>query len=277
MKRIFVIYVIFGPLLYVQSGSLGFQEPDVRYTAKFPVSLPAETKNHSASQLLCRPATWESIAVFFIGNYVAHAATVKLPPATPLLANIWICFSALLMPATGLVFGLLAFWHAISGRNESEVQKAAIAGALCVYARSDEWRANGRVIPVDVKISTRTPTPAPGFMASAWLFLKLRSIARRRSIARWIRAVVNILAALIVLDKLGSKDHTAIFELMELVAREDQAEMAAIEEEPPALLSIISATNTPVLVVPPSAKVHGTTYELPGYTQRSGSAIQYTQ
>jgi len=76
------------------SGSEGLES--------FIITLPARTTNHSNPHLLCPPATWENIAVFFIRNYIARAATVMLLAATPLLASIWICFGALLMPATGL-------------------------------------------------------------------------------------------------------------------------------------------------------------------------------
>src|ERR1700744_1926710 len=67
--------------------------------------------------LLCPPASWTTVAVFFIGNYLSHAATVKLPPAVSVAENIWICFTALLMPAAGLYCGLLAFSQAFRGRH----------------------------------------------------------------------------------------------------------------------------------------------------------------
>ncbi|KAM5520282.1 hypothetical protein FOXYSP1_18706 [Fusarium oxysporum f. sp. phaseoli] len=45
------------------------------------VVLPPGTSNHSNPNIICFPAKWSDIAIFFLGNYVAHAATVLSIPA----------------------------------------------------------------------------------------------------------------------------------------------------------------------------------------------------
>ncbi|KHN96102.1 uncharacterized protein MAM_05950 [Metarhizium album ARSEF 1941] len=107
--------------------------------ANLNFTLPEGTTTHGDPRLLCFPATWNSIAVFIIGNYVAHAATVKTPPASTLYATIWIMLGALLVPSTGLVFGMSAFYQARKGRKQSALRKATLARALCMYVRADDW------------------------------------------------------------------------------------------------------------------------------------------
>jgi hypothetical protein len=92
--------------------------------------------------------------VFFIGNYLSHAATVKLPPATGVMENIWICFTALLMPAAGLYYGLSAFSQAILGRRKCEANQAAMAGALCMFVRSDKWQPPHNVSSFEADVHT---------------------------------------------------------------------------------------------------------------------------
>jgi len=43
------------------------------------VNIPGYT-HHGKCNLLCAPATWFDILIFFLGNYVAHAATVVSLP-----------------------------------------------------------------------------------------------------------------------------------------------------------------------------------------------------
>ncbi|EFY91666.1 pogo transposable element, putative [Metarhizium acridum CQMa 102] len=97
-------------------------------------TLPEGTTNHGDPHLLCFPATWNSIAVFMIGNYLALAATVKTPPASSPFATAWIMLGALLVPSTGLVFGMSAFYQARKGHGESGLRKATLERALCIIS-----------------------------------------------------------------------------------------------------------------------------------------------
>jgi hypothetical protein len=44
------------------------------------ISLPEGFTNHDDPNLLCMPPSWTDLAIFFLGNYVAHAATVVSRP-----------------------------------------------------------------------------------------------------------------------------------------------------------------------------------------------------
>ncbi|KAG8417354.1 hypothetical protein J3458_004888 [Metarhizium acridum] len=121
-------------------------------------TLPEGTTNHGDPHLLCFPATWNSIAVFMIGNYLAHAATVKTPPASSPFATAWIMLGALLVPSTGLVFGMSAFYQARKGHGESGLRKATLERALCMYVRADDWYSkpcsSSRLLQVNATVDT---------------------------------------------------------------------------------------------------------------------------
>src|SRR2546423_328016 len=50
------------------------------------ITVPNGTTDHGDPHLLCLPAKWSDIALFFFGNYLAHAATVKSLPGEPALS-----------------------------------------------------------------------------------------------------------------------------------------------------------------------------------------------
>lgn len=200
----------------------------------FTIALPAGTSNHGDPHILCPPTTWASIAVFFLGNYLAHAATVKLPPATSLLSNLRICFGALLMPAIGLVFALRAFAQAIRGIGKSEAQKVGIAGGLCMYARSSGWRPPGIVRSLQVSVGTREfPRHSNPDMFLLRLlegfFQHLQHLSQTLP-SEYLRKWANALATSLVLHMLGtSEEHESVFRLMSLSASAQGAETASAE------------------------------------------------
>jgi len=102
------------------------------------ISVPEGTSNHGDPTLLCAPSSWRDIAIFFLANFVAHAATVKLLPGEPVLEVSFAMISALLFPTSGVVRGLDAIVrHAVSG--STPLQKAQKAGALCEVVRAPDW------------------------------------------------------------------------------------------------------------------------------------------
>ena len=154
--------------------------------------------------------------MFFIGNYLTHAATVKLPPATPILANIWICFSALLMPATGLVFGLMAFSQAIKGRGKSELENAALARALCMYVRTADWQSRPRSLKIESRV-TESPRPPK---AGESLLIRCFIAAYRLS-KSWKSSYWSALAILLV-HVAAALDQSCLFRMMIDVDHEKQ-------------------------------------------------------
>ena len=99
---------------------------------------PEGTFNHGIPNLLCTPSTWSNVATFFLANYIAHAATVKIDPGQPMLLGFWSMLLALILPTFGAYKGLDAIRRcAIFG--SSPLQKAKKAGALCEVVRTQDW------------------------------------------------------------------------------------------------------------------------------------------
>jgi hypothetical protein len=95
------------------------------------LTLPASFSNHGDPNLLCRPAKWTDIAVFYLGNYAAHAATTKSIPGQTILTSVLVVVSALLFPVSGLHRGLQAICS-LAVFAKTDLQMAARAGALCM-------------------------------------------------------------------------------------------------------------------------------------------------
>jgi hypothetical protein len=105
----------------------------------FTIEVPNGTTQHGNSRILCAPTTWASMATFFVGNFVAHIATVMSIPGEKLPVTVCNLILALLFPTSGLMRGLNAIARCVR-LGESELDKACRAGALCVVVRSSTWR-----------------------------------------------------------------------------------------------------------------------------------------
>ena len=89
------------------------------------------SSNRDDPSLRCRDARWTDVLAFFIGNYVAHAATIKSPPGCPSIFSAFYVFLSLASPTFGLKRGM----NAIMSRAilaDTELQTAARARALCM-------------------------------------------------------------------------------------------------------------------------------------------------
>lgn len=91
------------------------------------------------SQLICAPATLETIIKFFVFNYFAHAMTVKQIPGETMQQTAWSILYALLLPFSGIATGCKLIQR---GRmpGESDLQHAARAEAICAVVRTDDWK-----------------------------------------------------------------------------------------------------------------------------------------
>lgn len=90
--------------------------------------------NHGDPNLFCRPSKWTDVAVFLLGNYVAHVATIHSSPGQSTLETILFSITALFLPAAGI----LKAFQAIGSRAifaDTELQRAARAGALFVVQK----------------------------------------------------------------------------------------------------------------------------------------------
>ena len=101
-----------------------------------PISIPGFT-NHGNCNLLCRQAKWTDVIIFYIGNYVAHAATILSKPGQSLLSTICTVLLALLFPSSGVINGIEAMLT-LAIFAPTELRTAARAGALCMVVKWPE-------------------------------------------------------------------------------------------------------------------------------------------
>lgn len=103
------------------------------------IEVPEGASTHGNPRLLCLPSRTWSIVVYFIGNYFTHASTVIAYPGEPVFMTIVSTFGALLLPASGVVKGVAAILRA-PWLQQSPIQRAVRAGAVCQVIRTETWR-----------------------------------------------------------------------------------------------------------------------------------------
>jgi hypothetical protein len=105
-------------------------------TANTTVVVSPNDSNHGDPNLLCRRASWIDIAIFFLGNYIAHAATITTLPGETWQDVTLATVRALLFPVSGVIRGVRAIQSlAIFGHNDLE--RAARARALAMVVKRD--------------------------------------------------------------------------------------------------------------------------------------------
>jgi hypothetical protein len=104
--------------------------------AQCPVNILGLT-HHGNCNLLCRRASWADVLVFFMGNYVAHAATVTSRPSQSVLSNLFNIMIALLFPGGGIRNGVETI-RTFAKFGPTDLQVAARAGALCAVIKKPE-------------------------------------------------------------------------------------------------------------------------------------------
>ncbi|KAK0509327.1 hypothetical protein JMJ35_008698 [Cladonia borealis] len=95
-------------------------------------------ESYGSPSLLCTPTRWTDVAIFFLANYVAHAATIKSLPGEPTLATLLVHIAALMFPLSGILRGVRAI-RQFAILSDTPLRTAAKAEALCVVIRTSEW------------------------------------------------------------------------------------------------------------------------------------------
>ena len=110
-------------------------------TTNSTVEVPSGTSNHGNPHLLCLPTQWADIAAFYVGNFIAHAATVKSYPGESGFDRFQNAALSLFFPTWGIIRGLnMIMRHSVFHRN-NKLEAAARTGALCMVVRlAEEWK-----------------------------------------------------------------------------------------------------------------------------------------
>lgn len=91
----------------------------------------------------------------FLGNFVAHAGTVRKKAGEPFVSTLLAMVVALLIPSSGVLRGLLGIWRHAKFCI-SPLIAASKTGALCTVVRTAEWKyQDGIVIQGSTKASSR--------------------------------------------------------------------------------------------------------------------------
>lgn len=86
------------------------------------------------STVICGPASWQDIVIFYLLNYGAHAVTIKSFPGERTSVSIMWVVAALLLPYSSIVRACVAITRGTS-RKRSDLMRAARARAFCEVVR----------------------------------------------------------------------------------------------------------------------------------------------
>ena len=103
------------------------------------IAVPEDGREYEATHTLCVDASSVDILIFFFGNYLTHAATVKSQPGDSTSQTVISILTALVCPSSGISRALSALFRC-SRTKKSELDQALQAGAVCMLVRSSNWR-----------------------------------------------------------------------------------------------------------------------------------------
>jgi hypothetical protein len=138
----------------------------------YTITVPEGTSDHNDPNLLCTPSWWQDIIIFYLGNYIAHVATILSLPGESRSSKIRVSVAALLFSVSGLLRGLLTIMTYASF-GKTDLQKAARAGALCMVVRNQDWRPEPGDIVADAYLEDTKKKSRTGDAAGT-VVLRLR-------------------------------------------------------------------------------------------------------
>jgi hypothetical protein len=103
------------------------------------ITLPTGARIYTNPGEICAPASWSNIIVFYLTNYLAHIATVRMAPDQSPWQKNEFGISCLFFPAIGLEKAIYYILGCSSLAREP-LQKAARAGALFHVVRTTMWK-----------------------------------------------------------------------------------------------------------------------------------------
>jgi hypothetical protein len=125
--------LIISMMALFTSIATGFPRPERNIT----ITVPDGASNHGNPELLCTPIRWYEVALFFLGNYIAHAATMRPYPGESTAEMLSSMIFALLFPPSGALRGLDAI-----ARRAIMIKKSPAKGSKswCAVYGYEEFR-----------------------------------------------------------------------------------------------------------------------------------------
>ena len=91
---------------------------------------------HSVTEVTCVSSDFRSVLIFFLANYVAHAATVPSVAGCSTISVVWI-IGSLFYPFFGLIRSIILLYDYSLAKDQ--IGKAISQSAVMVAARSEDW------------------------------------------------------------------------------------------------------------------------------------------
>jgi len=112
---------------------------ELRKPAKmnYTITIPDGSSNHGTPNLLCVPPTWFDYIIFFVSNYLVHAATIISPPGATLVEVCFISANALFIPSSGALSAVRRLLKHAAWSRTTDVYRAAKAVALCMVIKRE--------------------------------------------------------------------------------------------------------------------------------------------
>lgn len=115
--------------------------------APTPSNTTVPWTDHGIPGLVCTPAHWSSLLLFYLANYAAHCATIKSYPAETHSELALAIVGALFFPSSGLARAVDAIRRRPRLRYRDQVQRGLESGAMCMVVRKAGWEPRtGEVI-----------------------------------------------------------------------------------------------------------------------------------
>jgi len=115
-----------------------------------------------SAALFCLPASWDTVILFYLFNYFAHAATVKSSPGDTWRHSFSKTILALLFPFSGIWSACIAISRS-RFCGESKLDHALRVQALCCVVRTHLWRPQPGTTVFGCHTSGITSTAEGGF------------------------------------------------------------------------------------------------------------------
>jgi hypothetical protein len=114
------------------------------------VNLPPGTTDHGQAGLICVPASWLDIVLFFLTNYVAHAATIVTYPGQPMLETTVRIIIAIFIPIASMQRTVPLIINHASTILRDPLRRAVNSGAMITVVKLEDISTLGSAIPASL-------------------------------------------------------------------------------------------------------------------------------
>ncbi|KAL8348678.1 hypothetical protein RB598_001783 [Gaeumannomyces tritici] len=133
IQHLVAICILLGPVAVLAQNRTGNGTENGGQTC--PQGLPGFTLKGEDCKVICHAARWLDIVLFFVGNYVVHAATVPGRPGQSTISSLVALLTALLLPGGGVRHGIEVIMT-LAIFQPTPLRTAARAGAICAVVRT---------------------------------------------------------------------------------------------------------------------------------------------